>query len=39
MTDQAPGGPERLPAVMQGTVVERLVHAKRHPVVPVWIRD
>jgi DNA segregation ATPase FtsK/SpoIIIE, S-DNA-T family len=31
--------PDRLPAVMQGTVVDRLVHAKRHPVLPVWIRD
>lgn len=28
-----------MPAVIQGTVVERLVHAKRHPVIPVWIRD
>ena len=30
---------DRLPAVIEGTVVERLVHAKRHPVVPAWIRD
>jgi DNA segregation ATPase FtsK/SpoIIIE, S-DNA-T family len=30
---------DRLPAVIQGTVVERLVHAKHHPVVPAWIRD
>jgi DNA segregation ATPase FtsK/SpoIIIE, S-DNA-T family len=30
---------DRVPAVIEGTVVERLVHAKRHPVVPVWIRD
>jgi S-DNA-T family DNA segregation ATPase FtsK/SpoIIIE len=30
---------DRLPAVNQGTVVERLVHAKRHPVVPAWVRD
>ena len=30
---------DRLPAVIEGTVVERLVHAKRHPVVPAWVRD
>ncbi len=30
---------DRLPARISGTVVERLVHAKRHPVVTAWIRD
>ena len=34
VTDQ-----DRSPAVIQGTVVERLQLAKRHPVVPAWIRD
>jgi DNA segregation ATPase FtsK/SpoIIIE, S-DNA-T family len=28
-----------LPAVLEGSVVERLVNAKRRPVVPVWLRD
>src|SRR6266571_215596 len=31
--------PDRLPAVIQGTVAGRLARARRHPVVPVWIRD
>jgi DNA segregation ATPase FtsK/SpoIIIE, S-DNA-T family len=31
--------PDRLPAVIEGTVVERLVNARRQPVVPAWIRD
>lgn len=30
---------DRLPAIIQGTVVERLVHTQRYPVVPAWIRD
>lgn len=31
--------PARLPAVIEGTVVERIVNARRQPVVPAWIRD
>jgi DNA segregation ATPase FtsK/SpoIIIE, S-DNA-T family len=30
---------ERPPAVLEGTVVDRLINAKRRPVVPAWIRD
>src|SRR5258707_15715146 len=28
-----------LPAVIEGTVVERMINARRQPVVPAWIRD
>jgi len=31
--------PDRVPVVLQGSVVDRLVNAKRTPVIPAWIRD
>jgi len=30
---------DRAPVVLQGSVVERLINAKRVPVIPVWLRD
>ncbi len=34
-----PEQPAENPPVLAGTVVERIINAKRQPVVPAWIRD